>query len=140
MQMPLFNICLHLGCGKMARNKIEPGYCRKHLARVERHGCSYACKTPRGRGPVKGPYSPLFVLKRGHTDYWGTVINGETKYVHRVVAEHILGRPLHPGEMVHHRDRYGLNNHPDNLEVMFQSDHMRMNTEMREARRNGGPF
>jgi hypothetical protein len=38
-------------------------------------------------------------------------------YLHRVVAEQKLGRPLKKGEIVHHLDGDPTNNHPDNLEV-----------------------
>lgn len=38
-------------------------------------------------------------------------------YEHRLVAEKMLGRRLHPGEQVHHRDECKSNNDPSNLEV-----------------------
>jgi hypothetical protein len=40
------------------------------------------------------------------------------RHEHRVVAEEMLGRPLAPGEVVHHRDGDKLNNSPENLEVL----------------------
>lgn len=42
---------------------------------------------------------------------------------HRLVAEASLGRYLEPHEIVHHRDRNGGNNSPDNLQVMTQAEH-----------------
>ena len=42
---------------------------------------------------------------------------------HRLVAEATLGRPLEPHEIVHHRDRNGGNNAPENLQVMTQPEH-----------------
>ena len=43
---------------------------------------------------------------------------------HRAVAEQILGRPLRPGEVVHHIDGNKLNNDPSNLMVFAsQSEH-----------------
>lgn len=45
---------------------------------------------------------------------------------HRVVMHDKLGRPLLPGEVVHHRDGDTRNNHPDNLEVFrCNGDHLR---------------
>lgn len=46
------------------------------------------------------------------------------RHEHRVVAEAMLGRPLRPGEVVHHRDGDKRNNDPLNLEVLpSQSSH-----------------
>ena len=51
---------------------------------------------------------------------------------HRAVAEEILGRPLRPGEVVHHRDGNIHNNVPENLQVFpSQSAHARMHAELR---------
>lgn len=47
------------------------------------------------------------------------------RHLHRVVAERKIGRQLLPGEVVHHIDGDKLNNHPDNLEVLSQAEHMR---------------
>lgn len=47
------------------------------------------------------------------------------RHEHRVVAERMLGRPLQPGEIVHHIDGNRHNNDPSNLMVMTQSEHLR---------------
>ena len=57
------------------------------------------------------------------------------RHQHRVVAEQMLGRPLEPGEIVHHKDNDKSNNDPSNLEVMTQADHIRIHhPEMLAAR------
>ena len=44
---------------------------------------------------------------------------------HRVVAEQMIGRLLHPGEIVHHKNGDKHDNRPENLEVNTQSNHCR---------------
>lgn len=68
-------------------------------------------------------------------------------YVFRyvIVAELGLGRPLKPGEVIHHLDGDPTNDHPDNLQVLTsQAEHARIHglqrsttqiTRMREARK-----
>lgn len=47
------------------------------------------------------------------------------RHEHRRVAEEKIGRPLRRGEIVHHRDLNKRNNHPDNLVITTQSEHIR---------------
>ena len=42
-------------------------------------------------------------------------LTGRTRLLHRRVAREVLGRPLFPEEVVHHRDGNSLNNNPGNL-------------------------
>ncbi|WP_135230614.1 HNH endonuclease [Deinococcus fonticola] len=45
-------------------------------------------------------------------------ITGKRVLTHRLLAEQVLGRPLLPREVVHHRDGDSLNNEPANLIVL----------------------
>lgn len=54
------------------------------------------------------------------------------RHEHRVVAERMLGRPLRPGEVVHHRDGDKQNNAEENIEVLSgQSEHVKLHRPSR---------
>jgi hypothetical protein len=58
------------------------------------------------------------------------------KHEHRRVAEQMLGRPLVKGEIVHHIDGDRHNNSHTNLQVMTQSEHMKLHfAEMMAVRK-----
>lgn len=50
-------------------------------------------------------------------------VNGRDTLKHRLVMEIIIGRKLDTNECVHHKDGNKLNNDPDNLEIIYRSDH-----------------
>lgn len=55
--------------------------------------------------------------------FWG-------RHTHRVVAEIMLGRPLAPGEVVHHIDGDYRNNNPENLMIFpSQTEHAAWHAE-----------
>ena len=57
-------------------------------------------------------------------NFWGYVQQ------HRLVAADKIGRPLRRDEAVHHLDHCRSHNHPDNLEVMDRTAHLRMHARM----------
>lgn len=105
--------------------------------------CGANCRTARRRETGQGSKNPDwkggryiepgkgYVLVR-RPDHPRARQNG---YVleHILVAEEMLGRPLKPGERVHHRDRNEANNQPENLRVYSSNgEHLRAEGHHRE--------
>ena len=61
--------------------------------------------------------------------------DGSTRYVHRLIMEEHLGRPLTDDEDVHHIDRDRKNNAIENLVVMSRSDHHRLHWTINNPRK-----
>lgn len=67
-----------------------------------------------------GKYRRAFVPDHPKANRHGYVL------AHRVIAENKLLRLLEDWEIVHHKDENGLNNDPENLQVMSQSEHSKL--------------
>lgn len=59
------------------------------------------------------------------------------RHEHRAVMEEIIGRPLLPDEVVHHKDGNKNNNSPENLELMKRTEHSSIHTKIRWKRIKG---
>jgi hypothetical protein len=116
--MPPVKCCID-GCDKRVESK---GMCAMHAQRVRRYGDpNYVTSYEEHRKKCREGH-----LKRVGDDVKPTTyrkIHG--RHAHRVVAEQMLGRPLKPGEIVHHVDGNKHNNNPENLQVMTQSQHIK---------------
>lgn len=50
-------------------------------------------------------------------------VGNKKRYLHRVIMEQIIGRPLLPGEVVHHLNGDKTDNRPENLRLMSDHEH-----------------
>lgn len=114
--MPLAKPAVHLNCIQCgAAFSVQP-----YRATTAKY-CSWQCGQ-KGKAAIS---NKIIAAKYRGTGTRGYVkLNG--RHMHRVVAEQKLGRPLMPGEIVHHVDGDKHNNAPSNLQVMSQRDHARM--------------
>jgi hypothetical protein len=126
------NVCLPPTVATMPRACSVPGcakpidslgYCAMHAQRVRRYGdpnyvTPEETRRANNREAQLARFEPDQIKPTTYRKRNG-------RHEHRVVAEEMLGRPLNPGEIVHHIDGDRHNNDPANLRVMTQSEHMR---------------
>lgn len=114
-------ICIIPGCGG---KHVGNGFCGLHWRRNNVHGDPLKAIKPK--------------KKEGETvlDCTGYLRGPGNVHVHRQAAEKMLGRPLNPGEVVHHIDGNRTNNDASNL-IVFPSnaDHSRHHAQLRKAAR-----
>lgn len=60
------------------------------------------------------------------------------RYIHDVIMEGLLGRPLAVGECVHHADGNRRNNAPENLRLMLAGEHVSLHLRERWAKKRAG--
>jgi hypothetical protein len=110
-------ICKVEGCDQPTDSH---GYCGKHAQRFRRYGDPLHITTEAQRRANNRAAQ----LARFEQVKETTYRKRHGRHEHRIVAEQMLGRPLQPGEIVHHIDGNKHNNDPSNLQVMTQGEHI----------------
>jgi hypothetical protein len=112
--------CRILGCDELQE---RPGtrYCHRHAPLVKAVGGSWLLPRVRSR-PAKSPgragrpprEDGRYINRNGYV-----MVRVGSRYIpeHRLVMMAMLGRPLHPGESIHHRNGVRHDNRPENLEL-----------------------
>lgn len=106
-----FPECSVGGCDRDATHR---GLCRQHRMQQRKKGEPGEIRkiSPKGSGTVtKAGYRMVWAPDNPASNSNGQILE------HRLVMEQILGRPLLPGENVHHKNGVRDDNRPENLEL-----------------------
>jgi hypothetical protein len=98
-------ICSIADCGKA---HIARGYCQMHYRRWDLYN-DPNYKQPKKQKPSQ--YKYVLAPEHPNAKADGTIAE------HRLVMSKMIGRPLKPGENVHHKNGDGKDNNPENLEL-----------------------
>ena len=90
---------------------------------LQRRFCSVRCRGAAFKGKNHPGYKGGTLTTNG---YRAVSINGKSHLEHRVVMEGILGRKLGTREHVHHLNGDGLDNRPENLQLVTPEEHTLM--------------
>ncbi|MGB1040999.1 MAG: HNH endonuclease signature motif containing protein [Flavobacteriales bacterium] len=94
--------------------------------------CCHKCFTDYNQGKQHSNY-----IRGYKTRSDGYQINGKGQYIHRVVMEEYLGRNLKSTEHIHHKDGNPSNNKIENLQLVSNSEHRKIESKIQRRDRHG---
>lgn len=140
-QLDLKRFCRECGVREGARQKDRKVnarcvICNKEfkvkLSKYIKHNgkyihCSMKCAQVTRIKKVSGNLHPRWKeVKSKPGGYVSYKKDGHTRYIHRDIMEEFLGRKLLRTEIVHHKNHDRKDNRIENLELMTNSEHVRM--------------
>jgi hypothetical protein len=124
-------------CRILFNRTVSPsGRLESPLEYTNRSFCCHMCYTDHNTGSNNAAY--VDGVKRGHSD--GYLRDSLDRYIHRVVMEEHIGRPLRNDEHVHHKDGDVTNNDISNLRILSNSKHRKLHCKTQKRRKTNGRF
>lgn len=123
-------------CCLMAGNQLEKNclVCKipfKCYRSNEHKYCSRKCRYVDCRGSKNPAFKGGTTIdKNGYVRVRGFRLNGKRRYEHQRVMEVFLGRPLRPGEEIHHINGVKTDNQLENLFLVDKRGHSRKHFEL----------